>query len=150
MKSWDETFMNIAELYAEHSSCAKYGVGAVLVKDKRILSTGYNGVVSGEAHCNEIFKNIDFKQDKILSEKHHLWSLCNEIHAEVNCILYAAKNGISVDGCSIYCTTQPCVNCAKTIAAAGIKKVIYKTPYNREPEALEFLKKAGIEVVRVE
>jgi dCMP deaminase len=150
MKSWDETFMAIAELYAEHSSCAKYGVGAVLTKDGRIISTGYNGVVSGEKHCNEIFKNINFKQDKIKSEEHHLWSLSNEIHAEVNCILYAAKKGIAVEGCTIYVTTQPCTNCSKTIAAAGIKRVVYKTPYSREPEALDFLKKAGIEVLKIE
>ena len=81
-KSWDETFIDIACLYAEHSSCSKYHVGAVITRDKRIISTGYNGVPTGQKHCNQIFKNINFKEDLAMSEKHHEWSLKNEIHAE--------------------------------------------------------------------
>lgn len=147
--AWDETFLKIAELYAEHSSCAKYKVGAILVKDKRIISTGYNGVPSGQIHCNEIFKNINFKEDKVASEKHHLWSLQNEIHAEVNCILFAAKNGVSTLGTTIYVTLQPCIGCAKNIVAAGIKKVVFRKLYAREPESIQFLENSGVQVVQV-
>ena len=146
MKSWDKTFIEIADLYATHSTCAKYHVGAVLVKDRRIVSTGYNGVVSGQKHCNEVFKNINFKEDKKASELHHEWSLKNELHAEQNCIACAAKNGISTEGTTIFINLQPCLSCAKLIVAAGIKRVVYKEPYLREQESIEFLRNAGIEV----
>lgn len=146
-KTWDETFIEIAEKYAEHSSCAKYHVGAVITRDRRIISTGYNGVPGGQPHCNELFKNINFKKDKILSEKHHQWSLIHEIHAEVNAICYAAKNEVLTNNATIYVTLQPCLTCSKAIVAAGIKRVVYKEEYTREPESIEFLKSAGIEVV---
>lgn len=149
MRNWDETFLEIATLYAEHSSCAKYKVGAILVKDKRIISTGYNGVPSGATHCDQLFKNIDFKKDKVMSEKHHLWSLQNEIHAEVNCILFAARNGVSTEGTTIYVTLQPCIGCAKNIVSAGIKKVVFRKAYAREPESIKFLEDSGIEVYQV-
>ena len=146
-KSWDETFIDIACLYAEHSSCSKYHVGAVITRDKRIISTGYNGVPTGQKHCNQIFKNINFKEDLVMSEKHHEWSLKNEIHAEMNAIGYAAKNEVLTNNATIYVTLQPCLNCSKAIVAAGIKRVVYKETYKREIESIEFLKSAGVEVV---
>lgn len=146
-KSWDETFIEIAEKYAEHSSCAKYHVGAIIVRDKRIISTGYNGVASGQCHCNKLFKNINFKEDKVMSEKHHEWSLKNEIHAEINAIGYAAKHEVLTDNATIFVTLQPCLNCSKAIVASGIKRVVYKEAYRREPESIEFLRNAGVEVV---
>lgn len=146
-KSWDKTFIEIAEKYAEHSSCAKYHVGAVITRDRRIISTGYNGVPGGQKHCSELFKNINFKLDKIKSEEHHIWSLKNEIHAEVNAIGYAAKNEVLTNNATIYVTLQPCLNCSKAIVAAGIKRVVYKEAYTREPESIAFLQSAGVEVV---
>lgn len=149
MKTWDETFIEIAEKYAEHSSCAKYHVGAIITRDKRIISTGYNGVAAGQKHCSEVFKNIDFKKDKILSEKHHQWSLIHEIHAEVNAILFAARNGVSVADSTIYVTLQPCSQCCKSIISAGIKRVVFHTPYERDQASIKLLEDAGIEVIQV-
>lgn len=149
-KSWDKTFIEIAEKYAEHSSCAKYHVGAIITRDRRIISSGYNGVPSGKPHCNSIFKNINFKEDKVMSEKHHEWSLKNEIHAEMNAIGFAAKYEALTRDATIYITLAPCLNCSKAIIAAGIKRVVYKESYAREPESIEFLKSAGVEVVCLE
>lgn len=146
MESWNKTFIEIAEIYATHSTCAKYHVGAVLVKDRRILSTGYNGVVAGQKHCNELFPDVDFATDMTASEDHHEWSLRNELHAEQNCIACAARNGISTEGTTIFINLQPCLSCAKLIAAAGIKRVVFKEPYLREKESIDFLRNAGIEV----
>jgi dCMP deaminase len=146
-KSWDTTFIEIAEKYAEHSTCSKYHVGAIITRDRRIISTGYNGVPGGQKHCNQIFKNINFKEDRVMSEKHHEWSLKNEIHAEVNAICYAAKNEVLTNNATLYCTLQPCLNCSKAIVAAGIKRVVYKEAYKREPESIDFLKSAGVDVV---
>jgi len=163
MKDWDKTFIEIAEKFAEHSTCVKRKVGAVLVKDLRILSTGYNGTPSGLPNCGDIFRNgpneiatkaIFYKNDfpsSLNSKKsyqgyyftHHEFSERYEIHAEQNCLSFAAKNGVSTDGCTLYVTTAPCVHCAKIIIASGIKNVVYKEIYKNDM-GIQLLTDAGI------
>lgn len=166
MKSWDKTFIEIAEKFAEQSTCVKRKVGAVLVKDLRILSTGYNGTPSGFCNCNEVFKYRNEKTGKINLNTgvvyasnfqldahdfitHHDFAERYEIHAEQNCLSFAAKNGVSTDGCTLYVTTAPCVHCAKIIIASGIKKVVYKEIYKND-FGLELLKEVGVEVTCLE
>ena len=119
--NWDDTFIEIAHKIAQHSTCCKQQVGAIIVKNKRILSTGYNGVVSRAVHCID-FKNIYSDWE---TEQHHNWSIQNELHAEQNCIAYAAREGIIIKDASIYVTLSPCIDCAKLIVASGIIRVIY-------------------------
>jgi len=145
-KKWDNTFMQIAYQFAEHSSCVKRKVGAVLVKDLRVLSTGYNGTPIGFCNCNEVFKNINLKEGELpngLKITHHDFAERFEIHAEQNCLSFAAKNGVSTKDCDLYVTTAPCVNCAKIIIASGIKNVIYGEIYKNN-FGIRLLKIAGI------
>jgi len=142
-RNWHNTFMEIAKLIALHSTCAKIQVGALMVKDNRIISMGYNGVAAGiKPHCNEIFKNSAFTNEQKIIE-HRAFQIENEIHAEANCIAYAAKNGISTAGTSMYVTLSPCADCAKMIVAAGIYEVFYNEKYSDE-SGLLILKKNGI------
>ena len=146
-KKWDLSFMEIASIFANRSSCVKRKVGAVLVKDLRILSTGYNGTPSGLCNCDEIFKNPTDLKDGTLPNgikiTHHDFAEQFEIHAEQNCLSFAAKNGVSTKDCTLYITTAPCVNCAKIIIASGIKKVIYNEIYKND-YGLKLLKAAKI------
>lgn len=128
------TFKEILNIIEYRSTCARLHVGALIVKDGRILSTGWNGVLKGLKHCNEIFTNIDKQLDE-----HHRFSEENEIHAEMNAIAFASRNGVSLNGAEIYTSISPCSNCAKLIVASGIKKVYYKTVYNRSTAGLDFL-----------
>ena len=133
---WDSTFMEIASLFAGHSSCIKRKVGAILVKDLRILSTGYNGTPVNFINCDEYFMNGG-------ELSHHDFHECYEIHAEQNCLAFAAKNGVSTKDCILYVTTAPCVNCAKLIIASGIKEVIYRDVYKND-NGIKLLSIAGI------
>lgn len=142
--SWDEYFMSIARLVAGRSTCLRRKVGAVLVKDKRILATGYNGAPSGLAHCLDI--GCLRKKRQIPSGERH--ELCRAVHAEQNCLCQAARYGISVEGAVIYCTNFPCVICAKMLINAGIKKIYYAEGYPDELSQ-EMLKEAGIELVHL-
>lgn len=158
MKDWDKTFIEVAEEFAEHSTCVKRQVGAVLVKDLRILSTGYNGTPSGFCNCKDVFedgpdkpstKGIGYKKSRsVYYFSHHEFAERFEIHAEQNCLSFAAKNGVSTDGCTLYVTTAPCVNCAKVIIASGIKKVVYKEIYKND-FGIQLLEEAGIEVFAI-
>lgn len=152
MNSWDTTFMEVAELFAKHSTCVKRKVGAVLVKDRRIISCGYNGTPSGMYNCNEKFTS-ELEIHTHVDEKgfnHHLFSAKYEIHAEQNCFAFCCKHGIPIDeGCVLYVTTAPCCYCAKTILAHGIKKVVYRDEY-KTMEGVEFLIESGVEVVHYE
>lgn len=121
-------FLNIAEEIAKDSKCVQLHVGAVLVKDQRIISTGYNGTPSGFKNCNELFIEYDSLADR---EKHHKFSEHYEIHAELNAIIYAAISGISIKDCDIYITHQPCMNCLKMLCGAGIKNVYYRYAYDK-------------------
>jgi dCMP deaminase len=128
MNKWDERFMNLAETVADWSSCyqANRHVGAVAVKDKRVLTTGYNGAPQGIESCSE--RNECLRRVKnILSGT--MQEVCYAVHAEQNAICQAAKLGVSLDGATMYVTHQPCVICTRMIINSGIKKVIYKNGY---------------------
>ena len=145
-KSWDEYFMEIAEIVKTRSTCLRREVGAVIVKDNRIITTGYNGAPSGLKHCTEI-GGCERERLNIPSGQRH--ELCRALHAEQNAILQAAKIGVSTEGATIYITLQPCVICAKMLVNAGIKRIVFKGEY---PDALSkaILEEAKIELVVME
>ncbi|HDI83297.1 MAG TPA: cytidine deaminase [candidate division WOR-3 bacterium] len=140
--SWDEYFMEITELVAKRSTCLRRKVGAVVVKDKRILTTGYNGPPTGLKHCDELGGCL---RDKLGIPSGERMELSRAVHAEQNAIIQAAKYGISIDGATIYVTNHPCFICAKMLINAGIKRIVYKEGYPDE-FAKEILKEAGIKV----
>lgn len=137
----DEYFMEIAEVVAKRSTCLRNNVGAVIVRDKRILSTGYNGAPRDMEHCLEIGCIRD--QQNIASGTRH--ELCRAVHAEQNAIIQSALHGVSVEGATLYCTHQPCILCAKMIINSKIKRVVYSNKYP-DDEAINFLKKACVEI----
>ena len=139
--TWDEYFMAIAEQVATRSTCLRRKVGAVLVVDKRLLATGYNGAPSGVPHCSE--SGCLREQMAVPSGQRH--ELCRGLHAEQNAIIQAALHGVSVEGGTIYVTHQPCLTCAKMIINAGLRRVVYAGTYPDE-NAVEFLTSAGVEL----
>ena len=141
--SWDAYFMNITTLVAQRSTCTRRAVGAIIVKDKRILSTGYNGAPTGIRHCLEVGCLRESLQ--VPSGERH--ELCRGIHAEQNAIIQAAYHGVSVKGALLYCTNQPCAICAKMIINAGIKKIYYQSGYT-DALAQEMLTEAGIDLIK--
>src|SRR3989338_1202423 len=144
--SWDEYFMNIAKEVAMRSNCIKRKVAAVIVRDKRIVSTGYNGTPRGVKNCNEggcARCNSFAKGGTALDE-----CLCS--HAEENSIVQEAYHGIAINGATIYTTYSPCLTCSKMIINAGIKKVVYNTEYPLGESALKMLAEAGVEIVKAE
>lgn len=134
--------MDITRLVATRSSCLRRQVGALLVKDRNILATGYNGVPSGITHCEAVGCLRD--RLKVPSGERH--ELCRGLHAEQNAIIQAAKHGTSIDGATLYCTTMPCIICTKMIINAGITTVVYREGYADEL-AREMIAEAAIEVV---
>ena len=140
--SLDDYFMEIAKVVASRSTCLRQKVGAVIVKDKRILTTGYNGAPTGMPHCLDI--GCLRETLKVPSGERH--ELCRGVHAEQNAIIQAAYHGVSIKDSTLYTTHQPCIMCAKMIINAGIRRVVYGRKYADE-RGLEFLKEAGIEVV---
>ena len=148
MDKWDNRFMQMAELVADWSSCYQPNrhVGAVIVRDKRIITTGYNGAGSGIKSCVERGECLRRNMNIASGTRQEI---CYAIHAEQNAIVQAAKLGISVQGATLYCTHQPCVICAKLIINSGIKKVIYKHGYPDE-FALQMFAEAGTELVKTE
>ena len=141
--SWDTYFMNITTLVAQRSTCTRRAVGAIIVKDKRILSTGYNGAPTGIRHCLEVGCLRESLQ--VPSGERH--ELCRGIHAEQNAIIQAAYHGVSVKNAMLYCTNQPCAICAKMIINAGIKKIYYQSGYT-DALAQEMLTEAGIDLIK--
>ncbi len=139
---WDEYFMSIAQLVAGRSTCLRRSVGAVIVKDRRILATGYNGAPAGLPHCDET-GCIREKLNVPHGERHEL---CRGIHAEQNAIIQSANYGTGISGSAIYTTHHPCSVCAKMIINAGIRRVISADDYPDEL-ASELLAQAGIPVV---
>ncbi|ADC65525.1 CMP/dCMP deaminase zinc-binding protein [Ferroglobus placidus DSM 10642] len=139
--SLDEYFMEIAKVVAKRSTCLRQNVGAVIVKDKRILSTGYNGAPMGLPHCLDI--GCLREELNVPSGERH--ELCRAVHAEQNAIIQAAVHGVSIKGATLYTTHQPCIMCAKMIINAGIVRVVYGKRYADE-RGLEFLKEAGIKI----
>lgn len=140
---WDEYFLGLAELVSKRATCLRRSVGAVLVKDKRILATGYNGAPSGITHC-EIAGCIREKL-KIPSGQRH--ELCRGLHAEQNVILQAALYGVGTKDSTLYITNQPCIICAKMIINAGIKEIVFAGDYP-DKMAHEVLKEAGVKLRR--
>jgi len=146
MEKWDIRFMKMAYLIAEWSSCYMEGrsIGAVIVKDKRIMTTGYNGAPQGLMTCRErgecLRRNMDIPSGTRAE-------VCYAIHAEQNAILQAAKLGIAIDGATLYCTHQPCSVCAKMIVNVGIRRVVYEQGY---PDAfsVEIFAEAGVVLER--
>ena len=138
--SWEEYFMDIAKLVAKRSTCLRRQVGAVVVKDKNILATGYNGTPSGITHCSET--GCLREQLKIPSGERH--ELCRGLHAEQNVIVQAAKHGINIEGATLFCTNSPCIICSKMIINAGVKEIVYLDGY---PDILskDILAESGIE-----
>jgi dCMP deaminase len=138
---WDEYFMEITHLVARRSTCLRRQVGAVVVKEKNILATGYNGAPSGVAHCLDV---------GCLREKLHIPSgerheLCRGLHAEQNAVIQAAKHGTSIDGAILYCTTMPCIICSKILINAGIRRVVYAEGY-ADQLAAEMIQESGVQV----
>ncbi|MCD6224899.1 MAG: cytidine/deoxycytidylate deaminase family protein [Deltaproteobacteria bacterium] len=142
--SWEKYFMDIAFLVAKRSTCLRRSVGAVLVKNKRILATGYNGAPSGIRHCSETGCLRD-RLNVPSGEKHEL---CRGIHAEQNSIIQAAFHGVSIKGATLFCTNLPCSICAKMIINAGITRIYFHDGY-ADAMSEEMLKEAGVEVIRV-
>ena len=138
---WDTYFMRITKLVATRSSCLRRSVGAVLVKDKRILATGYNGAPAGMAHCEEAGCLRD--QLHIPSGERH--ELCRGLHAEPNAIIQAARQGTEIKDSTLYCTTAPCSLCAKMLINAGVTRIVYEGSYPDE-RAMAFFAEAGVKV----
>lgn len=136
--------MEITEQIATWSSCLRRQVGAVIVRDKRILTTGYNGAPAGVENCVEKGECLRNRL-KIESGTHA--EICYSVHAEQNAIIQAAREGLSLKGCVLYCTHQPCVVCAKMIINAGIKEVIYKEGYP-DKFSVDICKEAGVKLIR--
>lgn len=140
--SWPRYFMDIACLVAQRSTCLRRKVGAIAVLDKRILATGYNGAPSGVPHCLEV--GCLRQQLGIPSGQRH--EICRGIHAEQNVIIQAAVHGISLRGAEIFCTTQPCLICAKMLINCGVKKIWIAEGYP-DPLSEKMLAEAGVEVI---
>jgi len=137
--SWDEYFMEIAEVASKRSTCLRRKVGAVLVKDNHIISTGYNGGISGIRHCNE----VGCVREKLKIPRGERHEICRGVHAEENTVIQAALHGTSTEGATIYTTFTPCTHCAKIIANAKIKRVVCKGEYPDE-FGIKLLKEKGI------
>jgi dCMP deaminase len=135
---WDSYFMKIAYAVSERSTCDRAFVGCVLVLDKRILTTGFNGSPAGQPHCDEI--------GHLLVDGHCI----RTIHAETNAIIQAALHGVSTRGCTCYVTHFPCINCTKVLINAGITRLIYNVAYRVDDNSMEFLNTARIEVSQID
>lgn len=138
-KSWDEYFLEITEMVATRSTCDRAFVGCVLVnEDNRIISTGYNGSITGNKHCDEV--------GHTMRDGHCIAT----IHAEMNALLYCAKEGISVKDCICYVTHFPCLNCTKSLIQAGISKIYYKEAYRMDEYAVKLLNRNNIEFIKID
>ena len=144
--SFDNIYINLATDLAQRSHCVKAQVGAVLTKDTRIISIGYNGPPAGTHNCDEEFPEVGCPRDSKNS--------CSlALHAEENAILYAVKNGATLEGTTLYLTLSPCLSCARLIFSSGIKKVWFKNSYAEykglpSDEGVDFLNKFGVETLK--
>ena len=141
--TWDQYFIDITHLVATRATCLRRQVGALLVKDRNILATGYNGTPSGIRHCEDT-GCLRERLNVPSGERHEL---CRGLHAEQNAIIQAARHGINIDGSTLYCTTMPCIICTKMLINAGIKRIVYEEGYGDEL-AREMVAEAGIEIIR--
>ena len=140
----DRNFINIAKEIATASKCVSKQVGAVIVKDGRILSTGYNGTPAGYQNCSDFW-------DGKYTKDHHDWSKTYEIHAEMNAIIWAARKGISIEGATIYVTLEPCSECSKNLIASGIKRIVYEKSYEHTNSQIisKFLEDNGVVIEQI-
>jgi dCMP deaminase len=134
--SWERYFMNLALQAATRSTCPRKSVGAVIVRDRSILSTGYNGSIRGAPHCTDV---------GCLMENDHC---VRTVHAEANALVQAARNGVRLEGAEIYVTASPCFNCFKLIANSGIRKIYYGEFY-RDEKVIRFAEELGIEMIHL-
>ncbi len=134
--SWDEYFMNVARVVATRATCERKHVGAVLVRDRTILSTGYNGSIRGLAHCGEV--------GHMMEENHCV----RTVHAEANAIIQAAKNGVAIEKATIYTTASPCWTCFKLVANSGVRRIVFGEFY-RDERIFEHARELGIELVEL-
>ncbi|MGI6114452.1 MAG: deoxycytidylate deaminase [Mahellales bacterium] len=141
--TWDEYFMEMVDIVKKRSTCLRRQVGAIIVKDKRMLASGYNGAPTGMKHCGE----IGCMREKLGVPSGQRHELCRALHAEQNAIIQAAVSGVSIKGATIYITHSPCVLCAKMIINAGIERVVIKGDYPDEL-AMDMLSEAGVQVER--
>jgi dCMP deaminase len=141
----DQNFINIAKEIASASKCVSKQVGAVIVKNGRILSTGYNGTPSGYDNCSAYW-------DGEYTKDHHEWSKTYEIHAEMNAIIWAAREGIKIDGATIYVTLEPCSDCSKNVIASGIKRIVYDKSYEHTNSDIisKFIKDNNVSIEKLE
>jgi dCMP deaminase len=140
----DKIFINIASELVKASKCVSKQVGAVIVKNGRILSTGYNGTPPGYVNCCDHW-------DGKYTKEHHEWSQTYEIHAEMNAIIWAAREGISIDGATIYVTLEPCSECSKNLIASGIKRIVYAQEYEHTHSEVisKFIKDNGVIIEKI-
>ena len=148
MDKWDHRFMEMTKTIATWSSCYRKGrsIGCVIVKDKRIMTTGYNGAPAGLRTCKE---RCECLRDKLNIPSGTRAEVCYAIHAEQNAIIQAAKLGVSIDGATLYCTHQPCSVCAKMIINSGVRRIVYQEGYP-DKFSLELLGEAGVTIERFE
>lgn len=141
----DKNFINIALEIATASKCVSKQVGAVIVKDGRILSTGYNGTPAGYINCCDYWDNNYTKE-------HHDWSKIFEIHAEMNAIIWAAREGISIKDATIYVTLEPCSECSKNLIASGIKRIVYAKEYEHtnSQQVSKFIQDNGVVIEKLD
>ncbi len=144
-KSWDSYFMDIAHIVAQRATCNRAKIGAVIVKDKNIIATGYNGSPAGQPHCTDVgclvyeSRNPDGEVEQ---------NCFRTIHAEINAIAQAAKHGVAIEGADIYITASPCYHCLKTLMNTGIQRVFYAKPYKIDRIA-PLLENGRIELIQV-
>lgn len=141
--SWDEYFMRFAELAATRTTCLRRSVGAVIVKDKHILATGYNGAPKKVPHCKDLGGCLREKLNVPSGERHEL---CRALHAEQNAIIQCAMSGQNIEGATIYITHQPCIICSKMIINAGIKRIVVREGYP-DNLAKQILSEAGLSII---
>jgi len=142
--AWDDYFMEIAYVVAKRSTCLRRRVGALLVSERRILATGYNGPPQGLRHCDELGGCY---RERLGIPSGQRQELCRAVHAEQNAVIQAAVHGVALADVTLYCTTQPCVTCAKILINANVRRIVYAGDYPDE-FATELLAEAGVELAR--
>lgn len=142
--SWDEYFLEVADLVASRSTCLRRHVGAVLVSKERIIATGYNGAPRGLEHCLD----MGCLREEMAIPSGHRYELCRGVHAEQNAIINAAYYGVSTRDTVLYCTNQPCIICARILINAGITRVVHRGNFH-DSLAVKFMQEAGIDLVEI-
>ena len=146
-KRWLDFYKNITLEVAALSTCASKQVGAILIRDRRILCTGYNGTPSGKPHCTSIFNKKEVQST--YHHPHHEWSIKNEIHAEIALLGYAGQQGVNTKDATLFVSLSPCIHCAKAIIAAGISHVYFIYKYERDTRGIDFLKNNNITIEQI-